>query len=92
MAVRVRDVKRRVAGEKPWRVASVRIMSSAAARYVRRIVSSKTFHPDGTVTTTRDLAVWTLAHRGYGGGGRLDVRVYPTRPEILTAWRNANTS
>ncbi|MBA3294381.1 MAG: hypothetical protein H0T40_11805 [Geodermatophilaceae bacterium] len=67
-------------------------MSSAAARYVRRIVSSKTFHPDGTVTTTRDLAVWTLAHRGYGGGGRLDVRVYPTRPEILTAWRNANTS
>ena len=72
----------------PWvaasQVGSLRIMS-AADRYVRRLVSSTTFHPDGSVTTTRDLAVWTLAHRGYSGGGRLDVWVYPTRDAALTA-------
>lgn len=86
MAVHAVGVNPRgIAGEKPWRVGSVRIMSSAAARYVRRIVSSKTFHPDCTVTTTRELAVWTLAHRGYSGGGRLDVWVYPTREAALLA-------
>ncbi len=34
---------------------------------------------------TRDLAVWTLAHRDYSGGGRLDVWVYPTRDAALAA-------
>jgi hypothetical protein len=27
-------------------------------RYIRRLVSAKTFHPDGSVTTARDYAVW----------------------------------
>ena len=58
---------------------------SRADRYLRRLVSSQTFRPDGSVTTTRDLAVWTLAHRGYSGGGRLDVWVYPTRDAALLA-------
>ncbi len=30
-------------------------------------------------TICRAPAVWTLAHRGYSGGGRLDVWVYPDR-------------
>jgi hypothetical protein len=42
-------------------------------------MSSVIYHPDGTNETTKDLAVWTLAHRGYSGGGRLDVWVYPTK-------------
>lgn len=54
-------------------------------RYIRRLVSAKTFHPDGSVTTARDLAVWTLVHRGYSGDGRLDVWVYPTRGAALAA-------
>lgn len=33
--------------------------------------------------TTRDPAVWTLAHRGYSGCGRLDVWVYATKQEAL---------
>jgi hypothetical protein len=35
------------------------------------------------VETTKDLAVWTLAHRGYSGGGRLDVWVYATKAAAL---------
>lgn len=58
---------------------------SSADRYVRRLVSSTTFHPDGAVTTTKDPAVWTLAHRGYSGDGRLDVWVYPTQAAALHA-------
>lgn len=58
---------------------------STADRYLRRLVSSQTFRPDGNVTTIRDLAVWTLAHRGYSGAGRLDVWVYPTRDAALLA-------
>jgi hypothetical protein len=29
--------------------------------------------------------VWTLAHRGYSGGGRLDIWVYPTKRAALQA-------
>ncbi|MGW4336705.1 hypothetical protein ACWEK5_28445 [Rhodococcus koreensis] len=43
------------------------------AGFVKQVVSSTLYHPDGTVETTRDPAVWTLAHRGYSGCGRLDV-------------------
>jgi len=65
-------------------VGSLRAMATSD-RYIRRLVSAKTFHPDGSVTTARDLAVWTLVHRGYSGGGRLDVWVYPTRDAALAA-------
>lgn len=30
-------------------------------------------------------AVWTLAHKGYSGSGRLDVWVYPTKVTALRA-------
>ncbi|MFZ3562873.1 hypothetical protein ACOKM5_43860 [Streptomyces sp. BH097] len=53
------------------------------ARFIKRQISSQTFRPDGTVETTRDPAVWTLAHRGYSGSGRLDVWVYATKREAL---------
>jgi hypothetical protein len=57
----------------------------AAAGYVHSVISSKTHHPDGSVTTTRDPAVWTLVHRGHSGNGRLDVWVYPTKTKALRA-------
>lgn len=57
---------------------------SHADTFIRRVVSSKTYHPaDGTVDTTKDPAIWTLAHRGYGGSGRLDIWVYPTKTAAL---------
>ena len=57
----------------------------AAGRFIRLLVSSKTYRPNGAVETTRDLAVWTLAHRGYSGSGRLDVWIYPTKDFALRA-------
>ena len=58
---------------------------AAAERFIRLLVSSKTYRPDGAVDTTKDLAVWTLAHRGYSGNGRLDVWAYPTKDLALRA-------
>jgi hypothetical protein len=52
-----------------------------AERFIRLLTSATIYRPDGRVETTKELAVWTLAHRGYSGGGRLDVWVY--RPK----WR-----
>lgn len=51
--------------------------------FIRQVTSSTTYHPDGSVDTTKDPAVWTLAHRGYGGSGRLDVWAYPTKAVAL---------
>ncbi|MFD3757975.1 hypothetical protein [Streptomyces sp. NPDC058622] len=53
------------------------------SHFIRQQVSSVLHHPDGRVGTTRAPAVWTLAHRGYSGSGRLDVWVYPTKKEAL---------
>jgi hypothetical protein len=55
----------------------------AADRYVRLVTSSTVHRPEGTVETSKDLAVWTLAHRDYRGGGRLDGWTYPTKPVAL---------
>ncbi|WP_016881778.1 MULTISPECIES: hypothetical protein [unclassified Rhodococcus (in: high G+C Gram-positive bacteria)] len=55
------------------------------AGFVKQVVSSTLYHPDGTIETTRDPAVWTLAHRGYSGCGRLDVWVYRTQADALQA-------
>lgn len=55
-------------------------MSRRPADYIRMVTSSTLYHPDGTKTVEKQPAVWTLAHRGYSGGGRLDVWVYPTKP------------
>jgi hypothetical protein len=49
------------------------------------VTSSMLYRPDGTKTVEKQPAVWTLAHRGYSGGGRLDVWVYPTKAEALRA-------
>jgi hypothetical protein len=54
-----------------------------AERFVRQVVSCTTYHPDGTVETTRSPAVWTLAHKGYSGSGRLDVWCYPSKAAAL---------
>jgi hypothetical protein len=54
-----------------------------ADTFIHSVTSSRTYHTDGTVNTTTDPAVWTLAHRGYSGGGRLDVWVYPTKAVAL---------
>ncbi len=37
------------------------------------------------MTTARDLAIWTLVHRGDSVGGRLGVWVYPTRDAALAS-------
>ncbi len=57
----------------------------ATATYLRRLTASTTYHPDGSRTTTKALAVWTLAHRGYSGDGRLDVWAYPSKQAALLA-------
>jgi hypothetical protein len=63
-----------------------RVRSRAVAeRFIRLLTSSTIYRPDGRIETTKDLAVWTLAHRGYSGGGRLDVWVYRTEAEALAA-------
>ncbi|SFO49845.1 hypothetical protein SAMN05216207_107017 [Pseudonocardia ammonioxydans] len=49
--------------------------SRAGAGFVRSLEASRLYRPDGSVETERAPAVWTLAHRGYSGGGRLDVWV-----------------
>ncbi len=54
-----------------------------ANRFVQLITSSTIYRPDGSTEATSDLAVWTLAHRGYSGGGRLDVWVYRTETAAL---------
>lgn len=53
------------------------------SRFIKQQVSSRLHHPGGRVETQRDPAVWTLAHRGYSGSGRLDVWVYATKQEAL---------
>lgn len=55
------------------------------ARFIRQVLSSTLYRSDGTVERTHQPAVWTLAHRGYSGGGRLDVWAYPTKASALKA-------
>ncbi|MEH6375882.1 hypothetical protein V7793_16320 [Streptomyces sp. KLMMK] len=53
------------------------------SRFIKQQISSRLYRPDGTVETTRNPAVWTMAHRGYSGSGRLDVWVYATKQEAV---------
>ena len=55
------------------------------AEFIKQLVSSTLYRPDGTVETSRAPAVWTLAHRGYSGCGRLDVWAYRTQADALHA-------
>ncbi|WP_280470610.1 hypothetical protein [Nocardia farcinica] len=54
-----------------------------AATFIRYEISSETYHPDGSVEIETSPAVWTLAHKGYSGGGRLDIWVYPDQDTAL---------
>jgi hypothetical protein len=53
--------------------------------FLRRVVTSVLFRPDGDPEVSYRPGVWTLAHRGYSGAGRLDVWVYPDRDRALAA-------
>jgi hypothetical protein len=58
---------------------------SAAGTYIRQVTACTTYHPNGRRTTSKAPAVWTLAHRGYSGSGRLDIWVYPSKQAALLA-------
>jgi hypothetical protein len=60
-------------------------VSDLEARFIHLAVSSEIGRGDGTWDKTRDPAVWTLAHRGYSGGGRLDVWVHESERDALRA-------
>lgn len=53
------------------------------AAFIRDEIASETYHPSGSVEIEVRPAVWTLAHKGYSGGGRLDVWVYPDEGTAL---------
>ena len=55
------------------------------ADFVKQVVSSTLYRPDGRVEIAKAPAVWTLAHRGYSGSGRLDVWAYRSQAEALQA-------
>ncbi|MFH8470618.1 hypothetical protein [Streptomyces sp. NPDC017991] len=56
---------------------------SDSSGFIKQQVASRLHRPDGSTQTTRAPAVWTLAHRGYSGSGRLDVWVYATKRDAL---------
>lgn len=55
------------------------------AAFVRQVMSTRLYRPDGTADTRLSPAVWTLAHRGHSGQGRLDLWVYPRKAAALKA-------
>jgi hypothetical protein len=73
---------RRELTQHTWRSGSVHRVTGHA-RFIKQLTSSTTYHPDGTVETTKDPAVWTLAHRGYSGCGRLDVWAYSSKKAAI---------
>jgi hypothetical protein len=60
-------------------------MSASTSGFIRPQIASRLYRPGQPVETTRAPAVWTLAHRGYSGNGRLDVWVYRTKNAALRA-------
>ncbi|MEH6376236.1 hypothetical protein V7793_18190 [Streptomyces sp. KLMMK] len=53
------------------------------SHFIKQQVSSRLYRPGGQVETIWDPAVWTMAHRGYSGSGRLDVWAYATEQKAL---------
>ncbi|MER5890433.1 ATP-binding protein [Streptomyces sp. NPDC001941] len=53
--------------------------------FVRPEIASVTHHPDGKQSVEWAPAIWTLAHRGYSGGGRLNVWAHPDEGSALKA-------
>lgn len=61
---------------------------AAAAPYIQNSVISEMYSPttDAWIhESARGPGVWTVAHRGYSGGGRLDVWVYLDEQTALHA-------
>ena len=54
-------------------------------QFIHPVVCSVTYHPDGTVDTAYEPAMWVLAHRGYSGSGRLDLWGYRSQADALRA-------
>jgi len=53
--------------------------------FVKQLTSPTIYHPGGTTESRKDPAVWTVAHRGYSGNGRLDGCVFRTKDAALRA-------
>jgi len=67
---------------------SEREYAGAMARpsdFIKQLTSTTIYHPDGTTETRKAPAVWTLAHRGFSGSGRLDVWVFRAKGAALYA-------
>jgi hypothetical protein len=54
-----------------------------AAEFIRQEIASEIYRPSGAVEIETRPAVWTLAHKGYSGAGRLDVWVYRDEDSAL---------
>lgn len=53
--------------------------------WVHQGIQSEGLTPEGFTSRTYVPVVWTVAHRGYSGGGRLDVWVYVDEPTAQRA-------
>ncbi|MFJ7250166.1 hypothetical protein ACIQWA_36780 [Kitasatospora sp. NPDC098652] len=60
-------------------------MATSTDGFIRPQIASQLHRAGQPVETARKPAVWTLAHRGYSGSGRLDVWVYRTKKAALRA-------
>lgn len=58
-------------------------MGTRHERFIRPVTASTLYRADGGVEVSKAPAVWTLAHRGYRGNGKLDVWAYPTKALAL---------
>lgn len=60
-------------------------VTQTSRRYIVEAPAGDIHRPDGTIEHLVAPAVWTLAHRGFSGGGRLDVWAYPSEHAALQA-------
>lgn len=66
--------------------ARIRLSSAAAGEYIHQEATLLEPRSDGTIVPVEtSAAAWTLAHKGYSGSGRLDVRIYPSEQHALRA-------
>lgn len=56
-----------------------------ASGYIQHIDSEWAMSPDGGMEVRQAPGVWTLAHRGHGGGRALDVWAYPNEEAAYRA-------
>lgn len=53
--------------------------------YIQDIDCERALRPDGEMEVRQAPGVWTLAHRGYGGGRALGVWAYPSEEDACRA-------